>query len=100
MLDYREELEYAIDCAAQSLPREAYGAATYSSHYGPAGGGADMSWDDAIAALQVWADSISDVTLYEYGEDEDGEEVEYEAGCIDSRDIIAGVIGKELAAYL
>lgn len=99
-MDYQEELELAANYAASTLPRDAYGAASYSLHYGPSGGGADMTWEEAIAALRAWADTISDVTLTEYGYDDDGEEYEYEVGCIDASDIIRGVIGKEMASYL
>ena len=100
MFDYREALDDAIANAKESLPRDAYGAATYSLHYGPSGGGAEMSWDDALKALRAWADDLSDIELTEYGFDDDGEEVEYVAGVIDSRDIVAGVIGRDLASYL
>jgi hypothetical protein len=100
MSDYREELEYAIDAASATLPREAYGAAQWSLRYGPSGGGADVSWEDAITELKAWAETVDSVTLWEYGIDDDGEEVEYESGYVDSSDIIAGVIGKELAGYL
>jgi hypothetical protein len=99
-MDYREELELAIDGARESLPKAAYGAASYSLHYGPSGGGADMSWDEAIAALRDWADGIDDAVLTDFAEDDDGEETEYEIGHLDAGDIVAGVIGRELARYL
>jgi hypothetical protein len=101
MIDYREEMELATDSAAATLPREAYGAATFSLHYGTVGGGADMSWDDAIAALREWADSVHDWSIIgsEYDEESDDWN-DYEVGSIDSRDIVAAVIGKELARYI
>ena len=103
-MDYREELELAVEAAESKRPQDAYDAAMYSLHYGPAGGGADMSWGDAIAALRGWADDVRDVRLIDivYDEDEDGEEVECEVelGCIDAADIVRGVVGRELAGYL
>ena len=99
MIDYQEELELAIDAAAESLPQEAYGAAMFILYW-HAGGGAEMSWDDALAALRAWADTVEGVTLYDYGIDDNGDEVEYEAGYIDAGDIVRGVIGRELAGYL
>lgn len=108
MFDIRDELESAIECARQSAPIEAIAAAKWSLHYGPSGGGARMSFEEAILALQTWADSVSDITLTESypvecdeDSDEDSDEwQELEIGRIDSRDIVRGIVGRELVAYL
>jgi hypothetical protein len=97
-MEYREEFEYACDSARQSLPKEAFGAAQWSLFYGPSG--AEMSFDDAISSLRDWADKIETVRLYEFDEDECGEEIEVEAGEIDACDIVREIVGRELYAYI
>jgi hypothetical protein len=114
-MDYRDEMDFAVEAARATLPAEAYCAAQWSLHYGPSGGGAEMSYKDALTELRAWADSVNDwiVTDIGYGcEGEDGEldcgcdadegcdGHEFELGRIDSVDIIRAVVGKELAAYL
>jgi len=114
-MDYREELDFAVEAAKATLPAEAYGAAQWSLHYGPNGGGAEMSYGDAMTELRAWADSINDwiVMDIEYGREDEGGEIdcgcdadegcdghESEVGRINSADIVRAVVGRELAAYL
>ena len=98
-MDYKEEFELACDFARESLPREAYNAAQWNLHHGPSGGGASMTWQESIDALSTWSDNIQGVTLYECGEDENGEECEIEAGYIEASAIVREVLGAELASY-
>lgn len=99
-MDYQEELAMACDYARESLPAEAYVAAMGLLYYGPSGSGAEMSWDEALAALRDWAGNIQDVVLTDYTYDDDGEGYEHEAGQIDASDIIRAVIGHDIASYL
>ena len=99
-MEYQEEFEHACEYARQSLPREAYGAAQWSLHYGPSGGGSVIDWKEPLEILSAWADNIEGVTLYVYGEDENGEECEIEAGYIEAGAIVREVLGAELASYV
>lgn len=99
MCDYREELELAVDWAREAMPdevREAIGEATASLYYGPSAG----RWQGPLEIVRGWAESIDDVRLTDFDIGEDGEEIEYECGCIDSRDIVREIIGPELTSYL
>jgi hypothetical protein len=108
MCDYRDEFESAVDYARSTLPQEAHSAASWSLHYGPSGGGARLSWDEALDELRAWAESVSDVVLFDLvpadcdeDSDEDSDEWrEVECGRIDSADIIRAAVGRELASYL
>jgi len=99
MFDYREELESAVDWQREAMPehvREAIGECNASLYYGPDAG----AWSAPLEIVTQWAESVCDVNLTCYGEDDDGEEIEIEAGYIDSREIVAAIVGRELARYL
>jgi hypothetical protein len=105
---YDEELDLAIDYAMESLPRDAYAAAKWSLYEGP-GTGARMSFEEAIANLEAWAERIHDWVIEDYVEvpdfvgadcDDGDEYVLVEVGRIDRRDIVKAVIGADLAQYV
>jgi hypothetical protein len=92
-MDYREELELAVDWVRESMPasvQEAIGLAK-GSLYGIPGG----RWS-SLEVVQDWAGNVDSVTLYEC--DDDGDE--YEAGEIPAADIVEMIVGRELARYL
>ena len=100
MFDYREELEFAVDCARENMPdevRAAIGECNASLYYGPSAG----AWVSPLAIVAAWAESVNDVILTDNIYSDDGEDWEEgEVGHIDSRDIVAAIVGKELAGYL
>jgi hypothetical protein len=108
MREYDDELDLAVDYATESLPKDAYAAARFALYEGP-GCGASMSFDEAVAKLEAWANGIQDWVIEDYvevpdfvGADcEDGcEEVLVEVGRIDRRDIVKAVLGADLAEYV
>ena len=95
MFDYREELESAVDCARENMPdevRAAIGECNASLYYGPSAG----AWSAPLEIVTQWAESVDDVRLIDYDDDDN----EIDCGCIDSRDIVAAIVGRELARYL
>ena len=99
MCDYREELESAIDWARESMPeavKAAVSECNASLYYGQSAG----AWTRPLAIVSDWANSIADIHLIDFAIDDEGEECEIDAGSIDCREIVRGVIGRELAQYI
>lgn len=77
--------------------REALAAAQWSLHYGPSGGGAGMSFGDAVRVLSAWADDIPDPAVCLYDIDDD---TETWCAIADARDVVRAIVGPELLPYL